>query len=413
MKHEVPANFAKAARVHDHAGWQAMKQQRHHDAGQQMQAAQANDTARRILLQSSVNMWNVISTQLLSGTVPGQILNIPVRNVGLIKRFVVEISYEIDENNSVVLTRTPWGPANTLSQVVFTDLSNQTRINTTGWHLHALATARRQAAYGAAFLNDSPVEIGSNFPVNVAPVTINNGTGLVRQFYEIPIAYGDFDLRGAIYAAVVNATMNLQLVINPALLVSSAGSPVLSVYKSSGAISAPVIQNMRVTVYQNYLDQIPMTKNGPVLPVMDLGVAYLLNNTAKPGLAANQDNPFPYANFRDFMSTTVILDQQGTLNTGSDVGYWALESANYTNIFKIDPYLASMMTRNIIGDDFPDGTYYFDHRQKPINTIQYGNMQLILNPLTVAGAASQVLLGYEALALINQVTQAGSLYGNN
>lgn len=382
-------------------------------ADTQMKANAANLQARNLVLAQAVNMWNSIYTVTLQGEPRSQVINIPPRNVGLIKRFIVEISYDVTVDNSVTLTRTPWGPANTLSQVVFTDLANQTRINTAGWHMHLLATARRQAAYGAAFTNDSPVSIGSNFPVIVAPATITNQTAKVRMFYEIPISYGDFDLRGGIYAGVVNATMNLQLTVNPNLLVASTGSQVLSVYKSSGAITAASIANFTINVYQNYLDQIPFTAQGPILPAMDLGTVYLLNNTAKPGLSANQDNPFPYANFRNFMSTSVIFDQQGTLNTGTDVNAWKLESANYTNIFNIDPYMASLLTRQIIGDDFPAGTYYFDHRQKPISTIQYGNMQLILNPSSVAGAASQVLLGYEALAIVNQVTQAGSLYGNN
>lgn len=388
--------------------------QRHHDAGtDQMQAQNTNLQARNLVLARAINMWNSIYTATLTGTPQGQVVNVPIRNVGLIKRFVVEISYDIVENNTVTLTRTPWGPANTLSQIVFTDLANQTRINTSGWHMHLLATARRQSAFGAAFVNDSPINVGSNFPVITAPTTINNETGSVRMFYEIPISYGDYDLRGSIYAGVVNATMNLQMTINPNLLVASTGSQVLSAYKSSGAVAAPVVQNFTINVYQNYLDQLPFSDKGPILPALDMSTVYLLNNTAKPGLSANQDNPFPYANFRNFMSTAVIFDQQGTLNTGSDVNAWKLESANYTNIFNYDPYMASLLTREIIGDDFPQGTYYFDHRQKPISTIQYGNMQLILNPSSIAGASSQVLIGYEALALVNQVTQAGSLYGNN
>lgn len=391
-----------------------MKMQRHFDAGSNAQsAAQANMQARNIVLGQSVNMINSIYTSTLVGNPVGQVINIPVRNVGLIKRFIVDVTYDIVENNSVTLTRTPWGPANTFSQIVFTDLANQTRINTAGWHMHLLATARRQSAFAAAFTNDTPCGIGSNYPVNVAPSTINNTTGSVRQFYEIPIAYGDFDLRGGIYAGVVNATMNLQLTVNAQMLAASTADATLSVYKSSGAITAPVVQNFKINVYQNYLDQLPFTAQGPVLPALDMATVYLLNNTAKPGLSANQDNPFPYANFRNFMSTAVIFDQNGTLNAGSDVAAWKLESANYTNIFNYGPYTASLLTRNIIGDDFPAGTYYFDHRIKPISTIQYGNMQLILNPSSVSSASSQVLLGYEALALVNQVTQAGSLYGNN
>jgi hypothetical protein len=93
------------------------------------------------------------------------------------------------------------------------------------------------------------------------------------------------------------------------------------------------------------------------------------------------------------------------------VTWWSLQSANYTNIFKIDATTNFITSRMIIGDDFPLGMYYFDYRNKPVSTIQYGNMQLLLNPVTVTDNQTAALVGYESLALINMITQAGSLYG--
>src|SRR5690606_15860327 len=105
---------------------------------------------------------------------------------------------------------------------------------TTGWHLHALATARRAGAFGAAFTNDSPVSMGSNFEVIHAPAAVTTEDE-IRMFYEIPVCYSDNDLRGAIYANVVNAQGQLQLTVNPNLVVGSGGSGVLAAYKSSSA----------------------------------------------------------------------------------------------------------------------------------------------------------------------------------
>jgi hypothetical protein len=70
------------------------------------------------------------------------------------------------------------------------------------------------------------------------------------------------------------------------------------------------------------------------------------------------------------------------------------------------------LSRLILGDDFPLGMYYFDFRNKPVSTIQYGNMQLLVNPSTVTDNQSNLLVGFESLALINMITQAGSLYGS-
>lgn len=376
-------------------------------------AAQTNMMARGLVLDRSIDMWQSIFTQTLSGNPKGQVVNVPIRNVGLIKRFVIELSGTVVQAAAETLTLTKFGAANLLSQIVFTDLSNQTRVNTTGWHMHLLATVRRQMAFGAAFTNDSPTGYGSNFAVNSMPspvTTVQN----YRFFYEVPIAYGDYDLRGAIYANVVNATMNLQLTVNPNVVVGSAGNPTQAVYISSTAGDLGTI-TMTVNVYQNYLDQLPVAKNGPILPMLDLATAYLLNNTVATGVSVGQDFAIPYANFRNFMSTYVIYDNfGGGAAIGAEMNYFSIQSANYTNIIKVDPFMSSLLTREIINDDVPAQiartSYYFDHRRKPINTVQYGNMQLIANPAAVQASTTQFLVGYEALALINMITQAGSLY---
>lgn len=380
---------------------------------QQANVEQSNMMARNFVLSQAIDMWQSIYTNTISGDARNAVINVPIRNVGLIKRLVIEISGTIAQSAAETLSRTTFGIANALSNVTFTDLSNQTRINTAGWHLHMLATARRQMAYGAAFTNDSPMAMGNNFNTISAPASVTTAVPF-RMFYEVPISYGDMDLRGAIYANVVNATMNLQMTINPNFVVASGANPLLGVYQSSAA-NTGILSGVTINVYQNYLDQLPVAKNGPILPLMDLATAYLINNTVATGISQGQDFAIPYANFRNFMSTFAVFDNFGSSNAvGSEINYWSIQSANYTNIIKIDPFMSSLLTRNIVSDDFPAAagrtTYYFDHRRKPISTIQYGNMQLVANPAQVQSASSQMLVGYEALALINMITQAGSLY---
>jgi P3 major capsid protein len=384
---------------------------------QQMTPQQVNMQNRNLILGNAINMWLPIYQNVLTTGV-NTVVNIPLRNVGLVKRLLVEIAGTITAGAAETLTATRFNIANFLSNVILTDLSNQTRINTAGWHLHFLASVKRHMAFGSAQMTDSPVNFGSNYPVISAPATFNPTQALTfRMFYEVPVSYGDMDLRGAIYANVVNATFNLQLTVNPNMFTGSAGDPALGVYKSNLAVPLATLGNITVTVLQNFLDQLPIINGIVVLPQLDLGTAYLLNSTQASGLVANQDNPFPYANFRDFMSTIAWYDNFGyaTAPVGSDINYWALQSANYTNILKYDPYVASLLTRHIINDDLPAGpgltTYYFDHRHRPISTIQFGNMQLVANLANVQGSTSALYLGYEALAYINQVTQAGSLYG--
>jgi hypothetical protein len=385
-------------------------------APQQANPADVNMAARNAVLGSAIKMTQQIYSTTLAGTAAGQVINIQPRNVGLITGFVIKVTANVAQSAAETQTLTTLGLANFFSNVTFTDLSNQQRINTTGWHLHMLASARRQSVFGAAFTNDSPnlgthaapSNFGSNFTVIYAAGSLTTVVP-ISMYYEIPLAYSDFDLRGAVYASVVSATMNLQLTVNPTFGVASTANPTNAVYISS-TTALPLVTSVVITVYQQYLDQLPMGKNGVILPILDLSTAYLINNTTVTGLVANQDLPIPYANFRNFMSTCLIYDNAGVLNIGTDVNYFALQSANYTNIFKIDPQTSALFTREIMLDDFPKGTYYFDHRRRPISTVQYGNMSLVINPSAVTAGAS-VYLGYEALALINMVTQAGSLYG--
>lgn len=373
--------------------------------------AQDNMFARQVILGQSINRWNSIASGTIATPLTNNVVNIPVRNVGLIKRFIIELSCTIVQSGVEVLTLTPWGPANFLSQVIFTDLANNTRVNTTGRHLHALATVRRQNNHGAAFLNDSPIAFGSNFPVIQAYQSVGATSRTVRMFFEVPITYGDFDLRGCILASVVNATMNLQFTINPNFVVSSTADKTPGVYQSSTA-ALGTVGSVSYNVYQNYLDQLPQGSRGPIIPVQDMSVSYDIKNTSVVGLTTNNDTPIPFANFRNFMSIMIGYDNGGTLNVGTDVNYIALESANYTNLFKLDPLIASLFTRQLIGDDFPPGYYYFDFRSKPISTIQYGNMQMLFNPAGTVNANAQLDVGFEALAYINQITQAGSLFGS-
>lgn len=372
---------------------------------------QVNAIARAQVLNQSIEMIQEISSGTISGslTAANATINIAPRNVGLIKGFILTVSAPIVvSTTSSTATLTQFGPANILSQVTFYDLNNNIRIQTTGWHINAVNSAKSRRVFASAVTTDSPINYASNWEriIDASATIVTAGsavTSTMYMMYYIPLAYSDVDLRGAVYANVVNATMNLQLVFNPDACVAS-GGVASAVY--SGV--AGVVSGLTYKVYQVYLDQLPMGKQGPILPPLDLSTIYMIQNTTLTSMVASQDFPLPYANFREFLSTTVIWNNGGTLNTGSDVNYWGLQSANYTFIWKLDPYVVAMRARQEIGDDFPDGTYYFSHRNKPISTIQYGNMQMILNASTVNSNAS-CMVGWEMFAYVNQIVGAGSL----
>lgn len=374
---------------------------------QAMNANQLNSAIRGLILNNSIErVQNIFSATIDPSK--QNVIDITPRMVGLIKGFYVDVEIDFTVAAGAALALTDYGAANALQQIVFTDLQNNTRVQTSGWHLHAINTARMRNPFGSALTPDAfPVKYGVNWDVISAPASpAAASSATVKMRYFVPLAYSDHDLRGAVYAGVTNATMNLQLQLaNAQQFAVAAANATLACYSGNTA----VLNNYRVNVYQLYLDQLPVAQNGQILlPPMDLSTVYELKNTALTSMTANQDFPVSYANFRRFLSTTAIYDNGGTLGNGSDINYWSLVTANYTQIFKVTPFEQALFTRNRIGVDYPKGTYYFDHRNKPIDTIQYGNVELNLNAKTV-NAGARLLVGFEDFATINTVTGAGSL----
>lgn len=388
------------------------------------QAVTQNIQARAAILQYGVKR----TQQIFAGTLTpanGNVFNVQPQNVGLIVGFIVEVNGNIQSTGNTTLTRTEYGVSNVLSNITFSDLSNYIRHNTTGWHMQRINSAKQGFEWGGAYQPNVPVDITAfntsftntdavvpNWNVRSAPLTIVNGNSNVREMYYIPLAYNAADLRGAIYAAVTNATMNLQLTINPNPAVVSTADPLNAVYlgtSTAGSWNGGV----SVTVYQVYYDQLPtVTQNGQTtvaLPLMDLNNQYCLLATSLTGLLNGSDFPYPFANFRNYMSAIAVVDNAGVFNAGSEINYVALTSANNTNIFKYTPEVAALLSRAVFMGDPPKGEYYFDFRQQPINTNQFGNMNLNFNPNDniVAGASLQV--GVEYFAQQTQVSGAQSL----
>lgn len=386
------------------------------------QAVQQNMAARAAILSYGVKRTQQVFSTAFNPTTQ-TVVNVAPQNVGLIQGFLVEIDGNIAATTATAITRTEYGVSNVLSNITFSDLSNYIRHNTTGWHMSFVNSAKQGFVWGAAYQPNVPEDwtalntsfantnlVTPNWSVRTAPVTIaGNGNANVREIYYIPLAYSSSDLRGSIYAAVTNATMNLQLTINPTP-VAATGDAINAVY--SGAAGG-WNGNVTITVYQIYYDQLPTTtQNGAttvVLPLMDLNNQYCLLTTSLTGMVSGQDFPYGYANFRNYLSTIAIVDNVGVLSAGTEINYVALTSANNTNIFKYTPQIAALLARQTFMSDPPKGMYYFDFRQNPISTNQFGNMNLNFNPNGNITAGATLFVGVEYFAQQTQVSGAQSL----
>ena len=380
----------------------------------QVQLFAADKAAQAALRNAAITQILNINSQTIYPT-SQNVLNITPRNVGIIKRFWVEITGTITNTHATdTATLTDIGLANILSNVTFYDLNNNLRINTSGVHLSLLSALKRRrplggtAQYNTADGNNvsTMFNVGpATWGVFQAPATIaaNGGTGNYRAVFEVPLEYDNSDMRGAVFANVVNSTMNLQLTLNQNPISAAGSDETFAVY--SGATGTHT--NSTITVYQEHYDQFNVAN----LPTIALSTVYELKASTFKGMTPAQDFPMAFANFRDFLSVCSIYNNSGSSGgraNGSDINTWALTTANYTNIFKYGPLTSALLTQNHLSDGLPAGTYYFDFRQKPIWTTQYGNTELVVNPST-AGANAYAYTMWEALALQNTLVGGASL----
>lgn len=399
-------------------------------AAPRMTPQQQDRLATSAILASAVDrVQNVASASVFPASNP-QLLIQPV-NVGLIKRFVIVCFGHIANTGTVPINLTEYGLANLFGQggVQYTDLNNYLRVNTSGAHLSMLSSAKRRRSYGATYDDNVSQPIGSRSKMlNVTPAAwpvfdalpqITAGTsGVFRAFFELPLAYSDDDLRGSIWANVLNAVQQLQLTFNTQAVTADPADNTFAVY-SGAAGAAGSITDVQVSVYQEYLDQLPKA-NGPqgvttLLPALSLSTVYELKSTIFKNIVPNQEFFIPYANQRSFVSTFATFNHDGTAtgrsngsNEPMDTNYWALLAANASYIWKLDPYTVALKSREHLMSDLPAGTYYFPTRRHNLATLQFGNLQLTLSALT-STPASYANVMWEAFALQNTLASGASL----
>jgi hypothetical protein len=403
------------------------------NAAQQLQAANdANMAARAMIIANGVDMSFPLQTQNPVWT-QGQVssLTFQVKPTGLLKRLWIKVTGTITvttvgatvSNTAQVLPQVGLGFANFFSNIQLLDPFTNFRINTSGWHIKMAEFARRMNAAMIGYVpgqvagaaNATPEGLGGNIwsPIINCPATVTQAGGAktFEYWYEIPVAYSDHNLSGSIWAGSVEATISLSLQINPNFIVNSGITDnVLAGYVGSANPTAATMTGLAVTVYQNVYDQVPRAADGSlVLPALDLQHAYMFINSNITGLTAGQTQQVVYTPWRNFLSTFMVYDNNGVLNTGSDVTQIAIQTANAYNLYTVEPHLHSLWSREKIGFDWPAGTYFFDTRDKPIKTLQYGQMSIAFTPLSVGSTAAQLLIAYEMMAPQGMLMQGSTV----
>src|ERR1700761_4692864 len=138
---------------------------------QQMSPQQQNAMVRQLILRGgalgnqyfppAVDMWQQLNPILPSSVGPGSVITVQLRNVGLVKRLVFEFSATVTAGAASVQKLTALGLTNLISNITFVDLGNNTRINSTGWHLNLVSSVKRRRVFCAAYTSDTPNGYGN------------------------------------------------------------------------------------------------------------------------------------------------------------------------------------------------------------------------------------------------------------
>lgn len=309
------------------------------------------------------------------------------RMAGILRKIPVRVEVPISVPAGTTLVPSLLNVAGLLSNVQFTDLNNNKRVDTTGQHLALLASVRHRKPAGSAFVTDTPFGLGNQVPGAIScpsvPTAITSAQTVTAAFtYEVPIMYSNTDFRGGIYLSTTQATAALQLTVNPLLLVAAgANADPDACFTYTG--DAPTVGNITITPYQEYLDQVPMANGSVILPTLDFGKLYQLISSTQTGIIANNDFRCDFGNLRTYQSMFTRF-RNGWAYNADDLNYIKIEAANMYQFMNADPKLISYHNRCALGFDMPKGTQYFDFRRQPINTTMYGNMAVILNAKTAA-----------------------------
>ena len=374
---------------------------------------QYNAAARSSLIQNSILKKQIIYTFTGDPATINNAVNIGgnfVRMAGLLTRFIVEVKATFAELGSSTTAATQFGAANLLSNVQFTDLQNNQRHNAPGIQFALASLMKRHYPWLTSFTSAQKAFAGPAAPTDItfatAPTT--GATGSARCVYEIPVAVSNKDLRGGIFLGVYGAQLTLQLQINPNPAPASGDSTFAVFY--GGAASS--ISSVTITVYQEYYDQLPMNNGGYVLPLLDISTVYQLTYTNFTNLTTGTDYYIPFANYRKYMSQSIIYNNSGTDGgltlDGTDINYWQQVAANFTSIFRVEPLEQRRINREQFMCDLPNGLYIFRSYEKPVDTQNFGNMQIGINPITAGGSAYAYVMS-EFIAYQQQIGQAPSL----
>jgi hypothetical protein len=360
-------------------------------------SAIANQMARNAIIQNAVKQLMPVASAnmaLTGGALQSPIVQLSPTPTGVQLGFYVTVTANITNGSGGVLTRTPFAASNLLQNVTYYDLGNTPRTNASGKMLHMLMSQKASRVFGATVApDDGTAPVYGSWNVNQCPATIANGaTATIKMIFYVPLAYSEFDLRGAVYGNIAqsNQRLNLTFPTSAQLIATSTENPVDAVYQAAGATKAVTINSWSYDVRLNtYGAGLPTAANGQtIVPLNDLSTVYALNETVVSGLTAGQQLAVPFPNAWEYISTTGLYVNGAQLNAGTDMADIEVKTASGVSFGAVPPDLHAFTTGLRIGAHPPAGMYFDSHHQRPIKVADFGAVNYCIRPSQVNAGAS-------------------------
>jgi len=351
-----------------------------------------NVAMRQALLATAPRMTKNVLT-VTAGT--SQTSRIKLFNVGVLTKLYLTVTAAITIGTAIAVpsTKAPW---NLINRVRLTDYDGTDRVSISGFQLFILNSVRWQQYY--LFNNDASTAVAT---LPTVPTAIGNGT--IQFILEIPIAFDVDneivqlqDLRGAILGQTAVGEMYLSIDWTNSLYTNT---DLESVYSGAGTTTVVGQSTNYITciMHQEYLLPQAIGQNGQIpIPSIDLMTVYELNGNVRSSdnLAVSTEKLINYPNVRSVIGCYANYVQAASLTFGKLNSIRLI--ANGNNIMKDHTELLQVAKQRLwMRSDTIAGCYFLLHRDKPIETALFGNVQLGLTPNTV-GATPYVETLFES-----------------
>jgi hypothetical protein len=351
---------------------------------QQAKAIQQNMMLRQALIGSAPPMRKLLGLKggASDGGILGGTTRVKLFNVGVTTRILLDVTMTYDVVTAAMVA-TNKNPFNVISRIKLTDFDGTDRINCSGFQLWVWNCVRRRMNYG---YNNS-----SATPVLADPsMTLTVGAARTLSFQiELPLAFDPAsDLRGALLTqtAVGEAWINIDW--NTVGVSSAANDD--AIFTSATGTLANV--SFSANVFQEYL--LPQAIGGQVpLPTFDLMTVYEYTGALRSSdnIAAGSEKLFNYPNVRSVIGFYLNYINNSVMNPATtDISRVRLivNGNNVLREYAAKDKLFEQRLHMLDGSDTRKGVLFELHRQKPIETALFGNVQLGVTPLTAAGTVN-------------------------